>query len=349
MLKEPLTIEYRPQTFSEVVGQNHVVPVLRAFVLNNVPPPVLIFSGETGVAKTTLARVYAAALNCFDLQSNGDPCTVCESCVAIRNNASLLYLEVDSATSGNVEGIRKVKESLSHYYTEGMRVIAFDEAHAITNDAFNSMLTLLEQPPPNTCFLLITTNPSKIPKTIQGRSVQFDFRIVPVDLIEKRLLEVAQAEGVDIPKPLISLIATSSKGHVRNALMDFDKCLRSNITTVEEYQTISQDFDISYELLSAIATNNHQLSLEAVDTFFENSSDLDWFLTSILTRLIELSKAYYLASDDAKTVSLSNIVSKDKTTVMLDVMFKIHGAISYVTEVKPAAQLAVTALFNSVN
>jgi DNA polymerase-3 subunit gamma/tau len=198
-----LARRYRPQTFDEMVGQKHIRPILKRLVVNQEKlPPVLLFAGTRGTGKTTAARIIAKALNCTPeppLDPNANrPCNECPSCLAVTIGNSLDVLEVDAASNGGVAEIRKIKDMVGYAVGGQWRVVLLDEAHSMSKEAFNALLKVLEEPPPQTLFVLLTTEPGKIIDTIVSRSMSFDFRRVTVADIVERLKFIAANENIQV-------------------------------------------------------------------------------------------------------------------------------------------------------
>lgn len=252
-------VSYRPHLFSEVIGQEHVTVLLKAMSSRLYDegrrwPPALVFYGPRGTGKTTMARIVSASLNCHNPQK-GEPCLECSSCVSIRNGTSPGVSELDMASNGSVEDVREIRNRASFSMSsEAYRVYLLDEVHSASKEAFNALLKILEEPPPGLLFVLITTEPERIPDTIRSRAMEFEFRrLSPQHLID-RLRQVAEAEGVldRIDDAVFPLLASRARGGMRDAVMSLEQvCFnegRVTPTTVRETFGVS---DLPERLLDA--------------------------------------------------------------------------------------------------
>lgn len=242
---QTLALKYRPQTFDDLIGQSANSLVLKNIVIKQNISSSYIFSGSRGTGKTSAARIFARALNCTDIKE-GNPCGVCVRCVSILSGRSFDVIELDAASHGNVDDIRDLKTKSSYSMNDmDYRVFIFDEAHMMSKEAFNAMLKLIEEPPPNTIFIFATTEPEKIPETIHSRSLSFTFRRIRTPDISLRLRQIADKESIKIDDPAVQLIAKGSAGGLRDA-----------ITSLEQMSTISQEItsDLVRKFLGIVST-----------------------------------------------------------------------------------------------
>lgn len=344
-MSQALALEYRPHSFESIVGQHTIVPVLRAFAKKGTPPPLMIFSGPSGTGKTTMARVLGAALNCDNPKPDGDACSECKHCLAVQGNFSLSYLEIDSATNGKVADVQSIREIVLHAHESDFRVIVFDEAHAISSTAFKSLLKLFEEPPENTVFILVTTDPQDIPRTIQSRALTFDFRVVPIVEVAKRLLAISDELNFAAEPTLLVKIAYNSRGHVRDAIMELDKCYRVGITSSEEYDSITFTGDFSKDIILAAVTKDSKLLYDSVENFFKYSSDLKEFISQFVDSLVSISKALVGLTVDEKVMDLSRSVSKEQIMRCYELVWSMQDKGSLVKNPKAQAHLFTEVLF----
>lgn len=227
-----LARKYRPQQFSELVGQKHVATtLLHAFQQNKIGQAYL-FTGTRGVGKTSVARIFAKALRCEDPLSQpgeknrGLSCEKCPSCLEINKGSSMDVLEIDGASNNGVENVREIRDQVKFMPSRGkMKVYIIDEVHMLSNAAFNALLKTLEEPPPHVTFLFATTEVQKIPATILSRCQRFDFKRVPQPLILEHIMNLAKLEGIKTQPGALPLIAKKADGSVRDALSALDQCI----------------------------------------------------------------------------------------------------------------------------
>ncbi|MDD4168900.1 MAG: DNA polymerase III subunit gamma/tau [Desulfotomaculaceae bacterium] len=215
--------EWRPQTFGDIVGQEHVTRTLRNAVEAGRIAHAYLFCGPRGTGKTTAAKVLAKSLNCPG-RSGPEPCNRCANCEAITDGLAVDVVEVDAASNRGIDEIRDLREKIKFMPTSGpFRVYIIDEVHMLTNEAFNALLKTLEEPPRHVVFILATTEPHKVPLTILSRCQRFDFRRITPDAIAGRLKEVAAAAGIAVEEEALQLIARAADGGLRDALSILDQ------------------------------------------------------------------------------------------------------------------------------
>ncbi len=219
--------KYRPQRFSELVGQAHVVNALRSAVRDDRVGHAYLFSGPRGTGKTTTARILAKALNCTDLGADGEPCGVCANCVAVTAGTFFDLFELDAASNRGIDDIRSVVESTALGIGPGARtkVFVLDEVHMLTDAASNALLKTLEEAPTHVVFVLATTNPEKVLPTIRSRTQHFEFTLLSTDELVARLADLCAREGVEADPEALTVIATAGAGSARDAESLLDQAL----------------------------------------------------------------------------------------------------------------------------
>jgi len=211
--------KYRPHTFAEIVGQEHIVKTLANAIANDMISHAYLFSGPRGTGKTTLARIFAKAINCQNRKKGEyEPCNQCSSCIEISEGRSIDLIEIDAASHRGIDEVRELRDGIKFSPTKSKyKVYIIDEAHQITRDAANALLKTLEEPPPFAIFILATTEVHKMIPTILSRCQRFDFRKLKVSEILKKLKIICENEKIKIQKEALELIAQSAEGSLRDA------------------------------------------------------------------------------------------------------------------------------------
>ncbi len=217
--------KYRPTQFEEVKGQDHIVTTLKNQINAGRISHAYLFTGTRGTGKTTVAKIFAMAVNC-EHPVDGSPCGVCDSCRAIASGSSMNVIEIDAASNNGVENIRQIREEVSYPPTDGnYKVYIIDEAHMLTQAAWNALLKTLEEPPAYVIFILATTDTRTIPVTVLSRCQRYDFRRISIETISQRLTDLLAREGVKAEERAIRYIARAADGSMRDALSLVDQCI----------------------------------------------------------------------------------------------------------------------------
>src|SRR6202171_2079177 len=234
-----LARKWRPERFSELVGQSHVTRTLSEALKRGRIAHAFLFTGIRGVGKTTAARILARCLNC-EKGPTAEPCGECAACVEIRTGSSLDVNEIDGATYRKIEDARAIIENLSYRPArDRFKIYIIDEAHQLTDSAFNALLKTLEEPPPHVKFILAPTEPQKMPETILSRLQRYDFRRIPFTVIFDRLKELASREGADADEPALRMLAREAGGSMRDAERMLETAIASLDGTVSAGEVAS--------------------------------------------------------------------------------------------------------------
>ena len=281
---------WRAQTFSEIVGQEAVVATLRNAVRTGRVSHALLFTGPRGTGKTSLARILAKALNCLDLQANGDPCDRCTACVAIREGATLDVVEIDAASNRGIENIRELRERLNYPPGELRRkVYILDEAHQITPAAWNALLKSLEEPPDFVVFLFASTHPQEFPPAILSRLQRFDVRRLTIPEISGKLERILAADARDADPEAVAVIARLAAGGMRDAESILDQLLSSTGDRIEADAVRDllglADAELVDGFATALATGDAAAGIALLDRLEDRGRDLRVFLDQVVDTL----------------------------------------------------------------
>ncbi len=277
MAYQALYRKYRPKTFSEVVGQEHITETLKNELATNKTVHAYLFTGTRGTGKTSCAKILAKAVNCLNSQ-NGDPCHECEACRLAESGECTDIVEIDAASNNNVDNIRDLREQISFTPTAlKYRVYIIDEVHMLTMQAFNALLKTLEEPPAHVVFILATTEVHKLPATILSRCQRFDFRRIEPEKICSRIKYIAEKENLQVTDEAATLIASAADGGMRDALSIFDLCASGNEKIDEEVVSkvcAMAGNEYLKRLADAIKSSDTEKALLLLDELHSSSVDM---------------------------------------------------------------------------
>lgn len=269
---------YRPKTFEDVVGQEHIVKTLKNQIKHNNIGHAYLFSGTRGTGKTSTAKIFARAVNCLN-PTNEEPCNECEICSDTLNDNIMDIVEIDAASNNSVDDIRELRESVKYTPSKAKyKVYIIDEVHMLSQGAFNALLKTLEEPPSYVIFILATTEPHKIPATILSRCQRFDFKRVSSKDIANRMAYICQKENIQAEGKALSLIARNSQGALRDALSILDQCMSFGNEKIEYNDVIellgTVNIDELFELSQSIIDENTKKSLQILNKFIIWGKDI---------------------------------------------------------------------------
>ena len=288
--------KYRPSTFTDVVGQEHITKTLENAVKTGKTSHAYLFTGSRGTGKTSCAKILAKAVNCVN-SSNGNPCNECEICKGIDSGAILDIIEIDAASNNGVDNIRDLREEANFTPANAKyRVYIIDEVHMLSIGAFNALLKTLEEPPAHVIFILATTEVHKLPSTILSRCQRFDFKRIPPESIAERLMEVAVKENLQLSQDGAMLIARIADGAMRDALSLLDRC--SSYEGVIDSAAVANSAGLAgrehiFELCNCIIEKDAAKALEVVNKLYNDSCDMERLITELTShfRNLMVSKA----------------------------------------------------------
>jgi len=289
---EVLYRKYRPRSFSEIVGQDHVKKVLTNALKMGRVAHAYIFAGPRGTGKTTTARILAKSLNCEN-RKGAEPCNQCQSCLAIDEGTFMDVVELDAASNRGIDEIRRIREAAGYRPIEGKyKVYIIDEVHMLTKEAFNALLKTLEEPPEHVVFVLATTNLEKVPSTIVSRCQVLEFKNLPENLIFERLKEVSSKEGMDIEEDALRFLARRAEGGMRDALTLLEQVWKfsagGKITLEDVEKALGLiPLDLVRKYVLSIIEGKLEEVLKVVDKVYYNGKDLELLLQEAVKDILD--------------------------------------------------------------
>ena len=312
MSYQVLARKYRPSTFSEVVGQEHILKALENSIQHNKLHQAYMFSGTRGVGKTTIARVFAKCLNC----QTGDmpqpkPCNECSACIEIKSGRHIEFLEVDAASRTGVDDMRELLESVQYKPANARyKIYLIDEVHMLSKSSFNALLKTLEEPPPHVMFLMATTEVEKVPKTVLSRCLRLNLKIIPENQIREHIQSLLDLESIKYDEESLDLIANSAQGSIRDGLTLLDQAIAHGNGALESDQvkallgTIDQSYII--ELVNYVAVSDGDGAYQALHKITELNVEYEQVLKIIISVFHQISLHQQLQnSEDASIQQLA--------------------------------------------
>lgn len=278
--------KFRPITFSELVGQEHITRTLRNQIIADRVGHAYLFNGGRGTGKTSSAKILARAINCLN-PKDGEPCNECEICRGALNGSLTDIVEMDAASNNSVEDIRSIREEVNFLPTKAKyRVYIIDEVHMLSSGAFNALLKTLEEPPEHVKFILATTEPQKLPATILSRCQRFDFKRISNEDIIKRLKIVCDESNIEITEGALNIIAVLSEGAMRDALSILERCIQDGDNKIDEDKIKDlvgiPKITFVHNITEGIIEYDVDKSLQSINDILEDGKDLDNFIWEII-------------------------------------------------------------------
>jgi DNA polymerase III subunit gamma/tau len=358
-----LARKYRPQRFSDVIGQDHVTRTLKNAIAQQRIAHGYIFSGHRGIGKTTIARILAMALNCRSAQGPvPEPCGVCESCTEIRAGNAVDVIEIDAATNRGIDEIRELRDAARYRPArDRYKIYILDEAHQITDAAFNALLKTLEEPPGHVIFMMATTQPEDIPQTIRSRCQHFSFHAVKYDEIVGQLKSIAGQEKIEADDDAIALLAEAGDGSMRDALSIMDQaiaCCDGRLTAeVVRGLVGTVSSDTLEAIMQAVHSNSSEDVLRIVDKLIvEGQSPTHFarqlvrFLRNSMVAKVAGGESHLLqiSSDErARVAGVAELFSEEDLARFLQIMLRTHSELGYRHEQRFHLELGVLKLVHA--
>ncbi len=345
MSYQVLARKYRPQKFSDVIGQEHVTRTLKNAIEQGRIAHGYIFSGHRGIGKTTVARILAMALNCRSSEKPVlEPCGVCDSCTEIRAGNAVDVIEIDAATNRGIDEIRELREAARYRPArDRFKIYILDEAHQITDAAFNALLKTLEEPPGHVVFMLATTQPEDIPQTIRSRCQHFSFRAVKLDQIVEQLKDLCGRENIAAEDEALALLAEAGDGSMRDALSLLDQAIASSdgklaAESVRQLIGVASS-GIIEEIMQAVARSASDEILRTTDRLLTEGQNpvhfakqlVRFLRNAIVAKVAGTDSSLLQISSDERTrvARVAELFSEEDLTRHLQIMLRTHSELGY--------------------
>lgn len=340
--------KYRPKTFSDVYGQDHVISTLKNEIKEDRISHAYLFTGSRGTGKTTCAKILAKAVNCEN-SVDGEPCNECEVCRGLDSGTIYDVVEIDAASNNGVDNIRDLREEANYTPSRGRyRVYIIDEVHMLSTGAFNALLKTLEEPPAHVIFILATTEVHKLPATILSRCQRFDFKRIQPETMAVRLKEVASLEGMTLADDAAILIARIADGALRDGLSILDQCSSRNKNI--DSQLVSQVAGLAgrealYRLSDCVCSKNSSFAMEIIAELYQNSYDMErlcveminHFRNFLIVKTVKKSRELIVCTDD----EYHSIVESAQQFTLENVIFGLDLFQDTLTKIKAGANARI--------
>lgn len=345
-----LARKWRPQTFREVLGQQAVVTTLKNAIKQKRLAHAYLFCGSRGTGKTTLARVFAKALNCQKPTDDGEPCNTCSSCKEITSGSSLDVLEIDGASNRGIEDIRQINETVGYTTASGnYKIYIIDEVHMLTKEAFNALLKTLEEPPPKVKFFFATTEPHKVLPTILSRCQRFNLSRIAPEIIVSKLKRIAEDQGVSFDLQALYMVATRAEGGLRDAESLFDQILafHEGPITVDAVAAVLgvMPANIYFALDRAGKEGNLGMVFEVSHQLFSQGKDFLHFIDGMIEHfrtllLLKLGSQHNCEKDLKPYLDSAELYSKEQCLNIIEMLVEAQNKIRFA----PSPRIALEAL-----
>ncbi len=331
---------YRPLTFADVVGQEHITKTIQNQIISGRVAHAYLFSGGRGSGKTSTAKILARAVNCLNPQ-NGEPCNECEICKAAIEGSLTDISEIDAASNNGVDNIRDIREEVEYVPTSSKyRVYIIDEVHMLSTGAFNALLKTLEEPPKHVIFILATTEPQKLPVTILSRCQRFDFRRISVEDIMKRLQFICQEIGVEAEEKALKLIAKMADGAMRDAISLLDRMIADGDTKITEDKIRVMvgvpEFEYLYHMANYLAKSDVSGILDYSEKLINEGKNLEYYTWELIKFIRDLvvfevtsQNDLYGEDEKEKMKELIKITEKNKLLSLISSLSELQNSMKW--------------------
>ena len=309
MSYQVLARKYRPNSFDEVIGQDHVVQVIKNSIEQERVHQAFLFSGTRGVGKTTIARLLAKCLNCMSSDGpTSQPCNKCESSISIQEGKSIDFLEIDAASRTGVEHMRELLSSVhTSPSVSRFKIFLIDEVHMLSKGSFNALLKTLEEPPSHVIFLMATTDPEKVPKTVISRCLQLNLKTVSRNNLQEHFRKICEKEGINSDDESLSLVAKSAEGSVRDGLTLLDQAIAhgNGKLVADDVKKLLGTIDDSliYELLDSITDGRKEDAFKTLNNIEKLNPDYEALLKDLISNIHEVSLHQVLENSNKEPVA----------------------------------------------
>ena len=328
--------KFRPMTFGEMVGQEHITRTLRNQIMANRVGHAYLFNGGRGTGKTSSAKILARAINCLNPQ-DGEPCNECEICKAAISGSLTDIVEMDAASNNSVEDVRSIREEVNFLPTKAKyRVYIIDEVHMLSTGAFNALLKTLEEPPEHVKFILATTEPQKLPATILSRCQRFDFKRISNEDIIKRLKIVCEESKIEITEGALNIIAVLSEGAMRDALSILERCIQDGENKIDEGKIKDlvgiPKFDFVNRIVQAVFEYNAEEAIASTNEVLDQGKDLENFIWEMIKYVKDIliyqsckKLDLYSESELEQIKKVSETVSKERLVQLIYTLSELQS------------------------
>lgn len=351
--------KFRPQEFEDVKGQEHIVTTLKNQIKADRIGHAYLFCGTRGTGKTTVAKIFAKAVNC-EHPADGSPCGECPTCRAIADGSSMNVIEIDAASNNGVDNIRQIREEVTYRPTEGkFKVYIIDEVHMLSAGAFNALLKTLEEPPSYVIFILATTEAHKIPITILSRCQRYDFHRISIDTIAGRLMDLMQQEQVDVEEKAIRYVAKAGDGSMRDALSLLDQCIAFHLGETLTYDNVLEvlgavDTEVFSRLLRQILAKDIAGAVATLDSLVDEGRemgqmvvDFTWYLRNLLLmqssddmeEVLDMSKEHIAALKEEASMVKPEVLMR-----YIRIFSELSNQVKYASQKRILIEIAIIKL-----